>query len=524
MIKNLQQDLLLVRRGLISFASVMMALQWIVEFSLENILINGQAFAAFALACFAILRPINRYAGAPLTAAAVLMAVSANSIVPMLGTLLEGHSLTYTLKSPVETYAHRLLFAFSIIGAHHFALRSSWAKSPLGRILKRIHVRDLIPPEKLWIVGGIGFLTLFLRWSIGGVLPVPVLKFLEGCNFLPYAIFILLVPPYLSRTMRRPLWVLGILLAYIAFVAVGVTSRMALVGPIAAIAFGWLVALLAGYAHVNLRLLKRGLIALPLILLVMGQFNDFSDAILIERAYRNERSWGENLSATWSTFRDKEKLDRHTLAKEKNAQSENRIVWRENYIRNPFLSRFTTIKFDDNILRDLDRLSSESIRKIRQVTWQKIVALVPSPALSFIHPGFNKEEVNSFSMGDFIALQQGSATHTSFLTGSMVAHSYIFFGWAYPFALFGLYSVLFILYQTGGAGVACSKQVAMPISTFALLLPFQLFLSLNFEGWHLIAGGLLRGFWQLILIYGTSCFFVGLLFRTDSEIGCSEKT
>ena len=482
-------------------------MQCLLDASYENVTATALAAAAFFLAYQLTFRTVNRGKGTPLTATVVFMAIAANSLVPMLGTTLEGHALVYSLQTPVTTFAHRLLAAIPLLLANLVAARVRLLQRPLGVAMDVMRVRELLSQKQIWILAAIGYLTLVLRQSIGHRLPIEALKLLEGLNFLPFMLFVLLIPPYFKKTIQQPGLLIVVGIGWAAYAGMGITSRMALVAPAAVVGFGWLFAFLAGKVQIRTQWLSWGVFLFPFALLGVGQMALLSDAIVIERQHRAERTWQENVAATYDTFMDAEKIRNYKdwLAQEMDKLGPD--TWREDYISNPFLSRFTTIKFDDNLLSGFDRLDESSRDIIREKTLDKLVVQLPGPVVLFFRPELDKLEVNSYTMGDLMSSLQGIGFLGGFRTGSLIAHCVATLSWVYPIVLFVLYFCIFTLYQTLATQSSNKHLPQIGYTTLAIAFPFQMFLKMNIEGWHVLASVLIRDFWQLLVLYAIACYF-----------------
>ena len=514
-----KKDLAKVRGGLV-FATLLLAVvQCLMDASYENVTATAFAAGAFVFACQLTFRSVNRGNGTPLTATIVFMAIAANSAAPMLGTALEGHSIVHTLQKPVETYAHRFVVAVVMLAASFIAARVGLLRRPLGLLMDAIRVRQLLSRKQIWILAAFGYVALVLRMLLGTIPPNAVQKFLEGLNFLPFMLFVLLAPPYFKKTIRNPVHLVIVAIGWAAYAGIGVTSRMALVAPVAVVGFGWMVAFLAGAVQLRPRVWNWGILLLPVALFFGGLAVRMSDAIVIERQYRNERTWVENVSATYATFMNTEKIRNYKRwkAEEKARLAGN--VWHEDYIYNPFLARFTTIKYDDNLLAGLDRYDTSAEDIILARTIDKLVAQLPGPLLRRIRPQLDKLEVNSYSMGDLMSSLQGDGILGRFLTGSLIAHCVATLGWLYPLALFALYFGIFTLYQVLATRTSGDHVSTITYTSLALAIPFQVFLSMNIEGWHSLASILVRNFWQLIILYGACCYFTGKVFVSKKRSG-----
>ncbi len=507
-----RRSLVLVRNALIVMGCLAFAAQCVLDASRENLLSNLLCLAAFVPTCLMVFRLRNACDGAAFTAAVVFLNVFGNSLLPMLGTLLEGHLLTHTLQVPLETFTHRWLFALTLLAAHFCAgsalLRK--ARAALGRLTDVLHVRSLVSPRGLWALGGIGLLASFLKpFLVPGSVPV---KVLDGFGFLSFAPFVLLVPPYWClRGGPSRLILLGLLYGVHVAVAIAANSRMGFVGPIATVASAWLVTFLAGHTAVDGRTVRRGAVLAVIGLAALGQLRDLSTALLIERAYRSERPALEQALATWNRFLNKEALAAYDLERDELEGESAEDSWQENYVRNPFLGRFIQVKFDDTLFVRLKEYTAEDIVTLKSVSYGKVLAQIPDPILRGLRFDVDKLFLNSFSTGDLMEVLSGRGFLGGFRTGSVLAHAYALFGWIYPALLFGMVTTFFFLAQAVAIPDARVVSLGLRATTFALVYGFPFFLSFSLDGLDSLAGMLVRGIWQVLLLYGFSVTAVSMV-------------
>jgi hypothetical protein len=438
--KKYIQSLSLVRKTLITIALCAFAGQMLLDISIENLISNVLALTAFIASCLVVFSYRNINVGAGLSATVVFLMISANSLAPMLGTLLEGRPIIETLTVPIEVFEHRLIFAFCLLFAHYLAGSSSSIniRAAISQVSKKLNTKVLLPAESLWVIGAIGLLAILLKFFHP---PVIIDKILDGFAYLMPAPFLMLLPPYYSRARIKKERVRLILYYTLQVVfSLVYNTRMAMVLPVGIVVSGWLLTLLAGQTIVNKKSIQTGIIRGIAGLFLIGQFADFSTAILIERAERENRSGIEQLKATFNRFMDKEALANYhneqlELIEGASAEQE----WQENYVRNPFLARFIQVKFDDNCFYRIASFSQADYDVLRKITVERVMVQLPQPLLDLFSINIDKKYVSSFSIGDEIdALSSGA--EGGFKTGSIPSHAFALFYWGYPIVL-----VIFIL-------------------------------------------------------------------------------
>jgi hypothetical protein len=503
-------------RNMILVTTVFFSLwQIYVDQSAENILSTVLCVTVIVVSSFLIIHPRTARGGAAFTGTAVLLSIFSNSLNPMIGTLIEGNPLIYTLENPVLCFSHRLVFAMVLLAAHFIAnsATSRSAKGVLGDCADIVGLRSVLTVKQIWIVGAGGLvLQVILKSDILG--DGAISKVLQGMTFLAVIPFILVIPPFSRILVKRPLWIFGLVAIYLLNVFAGITSRMSLVGPFAMIAAAYLIAVLSGQA--SLPIIKPAkAIAIGLAgIFLAGQLADLSAAIISVRDRRGERSVLENFQATITNFFDKEHMLEYKKQREvelANIESRYGEVWKENYISNPFLSRFTSVKFDDNLFTTAKFYTPMNVLTIKAVTMEKLYAMMPQPVIDALDIKVDKTFIMNFSMGDLMdVLVNKNGFLGGFRVGSITVHSYVVFGWWYPLWLTMLFTVLFVIFQTVGTSAGRGGG-ATGVSTFALVYGFTLYVSFGMDGYYQLISVFIRGAWQVFLLYGLAIWVAKMI-------------
>jgi len=506
--KDYIKSLYLVRKTLIVISICVFLGQVLVAPGTTNIISNLLALAAFVLSCGVVFNHRNINIGSALSATVLFLMISANSLAPMIGTLLEGNPITETLTVPVEVFAHRLIFALCLIIAHYLSRSASslYIRYAVSRASKTLHTKIVVPPVSLWVIGAIGISSILFKQLHP---PEFLIKFLDGFAFLMMAPFLMLLPPYYSKALmlKQRVWLISyyLLQVIIAFVF---NSRMIMVLPAGVVVAGWLLSLLTGHIVVSIKTMRTGLIRGIAGLFIIGQFADLSTAILIERANRENRSAMEQLRGTVTRFFDKQaitdyKVESLALLKGVSAYQE----WQENYVRNPFLSRFIQVKFDDNCFYRIAAFNQSNFETLREFTFDRVMVQLPQPLLDLFSIKIDKKAVGSLSVGDEIdALYDGS--DGGFKTGSIPSHAFALFSWAYPFVLIFIYYLIFSVYHGFFTPFRVKSMSGRKTPTLALLLTFTIYVAISLDGVDVLLGALVRGIIQLVLMYAIALWVV----------------
>ncbi len=473
------------------------------NYSYDNILCNILIIGAFLPACNILISTKNRHIGSAFLAVVIFLNIASNSIVPVIGTLLDGRTVTYSLTNATEVYFHRFIYCYTILIAFYFAKKRNALSlnASISRLAEKLKVNRLESEKTLWVMGILGFVGFLTRY-IG--LPDELAKFFEGFNFLLNAPFILLIYKYPNSIgeRRKRLYLFGyfVLQIILSFVT---NSRSAIIAPIALVFSAWLVLLLNGKVFIDIKLIRKVFFLTLIGIYLLGVFMDLSTAILMSRGVRTTTTVDELITETLKNFSDKEAIDKYKnslLTYEINQIQVGNDVWLENYLRNPFLARFVSIKFDDNLFYRLAEYNNDNIEHLQQVTLDKTLVVFPTPILKLFGATLDKKFLNSFSMADIMDVLSGRGFLGGLKTGSILANAYGIFGWWYPLFLYFIYYLLFSIY--GGLVSRPFKfDLENPISTLALLLPFSVFVGTSFDGVPSLTSSLIRSFAQTVFIY-----------------------
>jgi hypothetical protein len=435
--------------------------------------------------------------------------IFANSLAPMLGTLLEGHPITETLIVPVETFTHRLIFAFCLLSAHYLSCSPSTVnlRQAVSQIGKILNTKVTIPAKSLWVVGLIGLFSIFLKFLHP---PETIIKLLNGFAYLMQAPFLLLLPPYHNKPLLKKniFFLILFFLLQVAFSFVN-NSRMAMVLPVGIVGAGWLLTVLAGQTIVTSQSITKGIIRGAVGIALIGQFADLSTAILIERENRDTRSASAQLRATIERFFDKKAIEEYhinqlEILKGGSAEQD----WQENYVRNPFLARFIQVKFDDNCFYRIAAFSHGDVDALRELTLKRIVVQLPQPILDLFSINIDKKQVSSLSIGDEIDLLATGADLGGFKTGSIPTHAFALFRWWYPAILLILYYLVFSFYHGFFTPFKVKSIKFSQIPTLALLLTFTIYIDISLDGLDALVGSLFRGIIERVLIFAIALWIL----------------
>ena len=435
----------------------------------------------------------------------VFLSMSLYRILPLIATMLEGHSIGYNFILPLSTYGgETLLYLISTL-AFYLAIKQKKPLPHLKNILFRCGFYEPTNNKTLWAIGIFGFLlniyTTITYIEIGNV----VGKLLIGFTFLQYAPILICFPTLLGNNNCNKVVILKkscvfyiILLIVFSFAR---NTRVAMLEPIGTFA------LLLFLSYINIPKTHRNsinkkiiIIGLLSIVFLVPLLNDISLAMLYNRKFRTNENRVELFIKTFDTFRDEKKMDELRSLKEKVDKKEEKNInsktWTETYVKNFALNRYCNLKVTDNTLYHAKKVGFGNKQMLNDL-WMEIVKLLPTPILKFLGVSYDKNV--RYSRGDMLkALSENRHPMSWHLITSNLADGLVTFGyWYFPIE-FILCFIRFLFLDT----LLLRYRGKIYYSIFGLISIF------TFLGMFSHAGGccdilnyILRIYWQDVILF-----------------------
>ena len=435
----------------------------------------------------------------------VFLSMSLYRILPLIATLLEGHSIGYNFTLPLSTYCgETLLYLISAL-AFYLSIKQKYTLLFLKNILYKCGFYDRANSKMLWILGLLGLMTEVYTTvnyiEIGNVIG----KIMEALTFLQYAPILMFFPRLMGVDEKSDIFVLNkscivytILLMLLSFAA---NSREALLEPIGTFVLLFLLSYLNTpkdvYQSINKKYIYGGIIT---IFFIFPIINDISLAMLYNRKFRTETNRTELLVNTFNTLKDKrimEELRNLKDKKELNAiKTETSKTWSETYVSNFALNRYCNLKVTDNTLYHARKVGFANKQMFDDFCLE-IAALLPTQIIKFLGIEYNKNI--RYSRGDKLkALATNRHPFTSYLVTSHLADGLLTFGyWYFPiecllFFLRFLFLDTFILRYKGSV----YYSIFGLITIFSFLAMFR-----HADGCCDSLPYMLRGYWQDVILF-----------------------
>ena len=435
----------------------------------------------------------------------VFLSMSLYRILPLIATMLEGHSIGYNFILPISTYCgETLLYLISTI-AFYLAVKHKNTLLFLKKILFKCGFYAPTNNKELWIIGLIG-LAIKIYTTVNYIDYGNVIgKILIGFSFFQYAPILIFFPTLTRANNCKKIFVLNkacifytILLVITSFAT---NSREAMIEP-----FGTFILLLfLSYinhtkdTHYTINK-QYVIIGILITIFILPIISDMSLAMLYNRKFRTNENRLELFIKTFDTFRDENKMEELRSLKEKKDKKEHQYInsktWSETYVKNFALNRYCNLKITDNTLYHAKKVGFGN-KQMFDDLWIEVIALLPTPILKFI--GVNYDKNIRYSRGDKLkALSENHHPHSAKLITSHLADGLLTFGyWYFPIE-FILCFIRFIFLDT----FLLRDKNKTYYSIFGLITIFSIFgMFRHAGGCSDILNYMFREYWQDIIIF-----------------------
>lgn len=382
----------------------------------------------------------------PLTSFTLLGFTASSQFVALVFQTFDWTPMVQYLRAPLLTFSVLAVVHVTVVLAHfvyrNFSPLTNASKVIAVQVLSPLKIHSIPTPLTVWLLSALGVVAAVLG---GGSFGDAGGKFLAGFSFLlwvPYLIPIyakIVGPAYCDTRKLYPM-----LAAYTLVVVAIALSRnirsMLFIGPIQLV-FLYVLETCRSNEPVSKRTLKflaAGAMASAVAIPVMS---DMTIAMEIARDRRFSDSAVEVARETMDIFFDKTRIRQYRDASRGRYIN---LTYDETYLSNPLFARFTETKFHDNMLYFGSLFNEEDRGRVIDNQIDKIKAILPQNVYDGLGIKFNKNEF-MFSTGDFYRFIDHGSAFGGFATGSIWADLYVVFGPWFPFVLFILITVVFVL-------------------------------------------------------------------------------
>ena len=435
----------------------------------------------------------------------VFLSMSLYRILPLIATMLEGHSIGYNFVVPLSTYCgETLLYLISAL-AFYLAIKKKKPLLFLKNILFHCGFYDYANKTALWI-GGIFGLILKIYTTLNYIEYGNIIgKTLAGFTFFQYAPILMFFPTLIGEANSNKIFVLNkaciIYTTLLIIFSFATNSREAMLAPIGTFALLFLLSYINNHKNIRYTINKKYIIAgIVATIFVMPIINDISLAMLYNRQFRTNDNRSELLIKTFNTLLNEEKMEELRSLKEKKdviaVKDEKFTTWTETYVKNFAFNRYCNLKVADNTLYHAKKIGYPN-KKMWDAFWIDVVAIFPTPLINFLGINYNKNE--SYSRGDRLkALSANRHPFFNLLVTSHLADGLLIFGyWYFPIE-FLLFFIRFLFLDT----FLLRSKEKIYYSTFGLITIFSFLAMFRHAGGGCDSlGYLLRDYWQDVILF-----------------------
>lgn len=420
--------------------------------------------------------------------------------IPLIATLIEGKPITYGFALPLETFLFETILFFVSAVAFYFGCKTIFSQNNF--IQRFFHSLGFFSnnPVFIWYLGIVGMtanLYLFFTNQVeyGDIFG----KFCIGISYLSYAPLCLLFPSLLrlnAYSHNREIWIYVI---FLFILNISTNSRYAILSPIALLTLLYILSILQKNTPARLILFsKKNFIIVCSLILSLFLLSRLSDAMLETRSIRHEVSKKELFRSTVKSLVQSKINSAHRPSSRLTIQQlDYTSGWDETYLDNFLLNRYGNMRITDQTLYYAYNAGFAN-KNMRHSFYQSIVALLPTPVLSFFNISLNKEDLE-YSRGDLLySLGSHNTIIPSYRVTSHLGDGLATFGfWYFPIQ----FILFFLVFKLLDSFVFYSKS-GIIYSVLGLMNIF-LFLSMfrNAGGCLQEVAYCLRGFWQECFIF-----------------------
>lgn len=442
----------------------------------------------------------------PFSSFLILGFVATQFYIPIFATLLEGKLLVFNLDLPYQVFIHAFCTLLMLLMGHIVYRSISQKALNLSRNQLAKTALFKVPSEtQLWSMGIMGLLAMFYIYfyspSVGREATGVLDKFIQG--FIPFTYAPFFIPfskLYSGKEQEKSILPKLILFAIVLFiVSLGRNSRGGFMMGFTALGFSYTLGVLVGIFKFKAFSIKTVFFASALVYLLTGPLSDLATAMVLVRGQRSEVERTELIALTMEKYQDKEAINNKLLA-----DKEEERDWDEQYINNPFMGRFSNLKYSDVGLAEAAKIKEGDMAML-EFSIDRLLATFPDPILKLFNINVDKQKVNSMSFGDYLHYRAGAGYSSlgGFRSGHFVGTGLASFGWYYLFIL-GIFMIpVFFLLDIFCYVIRSDNNAGYTLrfSLCGLLLLTSIFMFFPVESVVNIAAYLFRGWIQAVLLY-----------------------
>ena len=429
--------------------------------------------------------------------------------MPLIATLLEGKPLTFRFQNPYLTFNNQLLNLIMFIVAYRLCLKFYKPNNFLIKLSKKMGY--FTPPSdmKIWIMGGIGFLSFTYNLIIQGTDDAMA----ENLGFFGHLMqitrlfisfpFILLFKNVYGQKESEHDYNLKILLSiyfcFVVLLGIATGKRTPILGPVVSIVACYMLPFFT--QGKKLLSTRNAIYIFVCVYALTGPIADLSLAMAVGRDDSSKSSANWTFDNILKIYQDKEKLHNiyQTIIIGTDNNGQNSDGWSEYYVDNVIFDRFCNIRVCDATIYYANKLGHDNPR-MHEYAKRSLLFLLPTPVLRFF--GYNQSKFgHQYSPGDLIsseALNYKYQYHGYRIAGDSGIGLYL---WGYKYYFYAIFIYFaFFYFLSSKVFVNSNGRVILSLWT-AVELYTIIWLLNNSSGIIRVFHVLFRDGWQNIIIY-----------------------
>lgn len=276
------------------------------------------------------------------------------SFLPIVVTLLENKPLTFNFQVPYLTFTNQIISITVITIAYRWAIKIYKPKNILNTIWNKIGYMTVPSEKEIWIMGGIGFMSLLAIMSeqgteseyqaTGNFMGI-VIRVLSGLSLAPICLYFKKL--YGDTSSVKSKRFIKYYILFLMLLGIASTRRMLIFNSIVTVACIYLFLLI--YNNRAIFTAKKIAIICLIGYLVVGPVADLAMAMILNRQLVHNSNASTTFKKVWELYQDKETLhNAYQIAMSiSDNGGNNEYGWSEYYVDNIFLDRFCNLRTID---------------------------------------------------------------------------------------------------------------------------------------------------------------------------------
>lgn len=495
--------------------SIFSVFQLFIDNNFENIFSTFVCFISSVIGCVYILRAWRE--GYYLSTIILIGCLIGTQLGPLLFQTLYLTPVAFNLRLPYITFLNTAFFFASLIIGHFIYKNLSFFKKLRLSFFNGFNAIGLFSPVSGFFVLILTMMS-FISIYFGAVNDVEtgdagnkILAIFSIFSMLPLAYFV----QEIQNGSNKKNWVyLFIFIYFILLIGLGILKNSR--GLFANFALSFLM-VVSYFVYIKRILISKKVFFVILILIWPLIFLTkllilISSAILLARDARSDIRGFELLKYSFNSLQD---IFSGSI-KEYDGNSDSAInfySYNELYLKNDFLARLVTIKFNDNVFFYSSQIDNNKYLVVNEFFINRLISIFPQPIISFFTNEFNKDDY-VYSYGDWIHyLAEGSALG-GFKLGSITGSGINLFSYLF-FLLIIIFSPFFYSFFDSLTKINRSDgEFKTELTTISMLILYTLFLIPNSDSLMTLIGFFIRDFIQILCLYVIFLYFYKFLLKS----------